>query len=90
MQDTGANIRVIQGSHENAKENPVYKKKKHVLIIHLKQFEYIVCEPSLYHSGASNEDDVTNLRLHFYINLNEELRKKMMKKRIKMKTQIIK
>jgi hypothetical protein len=32
-----------------------------------------VCDPSLIHSGAANESDNTNTRLHFYINLNREL-----------------
>jgi hypothetical protein len=67
----GATFRVIMGSHKlhevDAEGYSTWLQKKHVNIIHLKQFEYIVCEPTLYHSGTSADE--TNHRLHFYMNM---------------------
>jgi hypothetical protein len=67
----GATFRIIVGSHKlhelDAENNMTWKAKKHVHIFHLKQFEYIVCEPTLYHSGTGAEE--LNHRLHFYMNM---------------------
>ena len=78
IEETGADIRIVQGSHKYRDykidtPDQIYYKKTCVSVIHLEQFEYIVFQPTLIHSGSGNNTTEKNTRLHFYINLNKEI-----------------